>query len=217
MPTWPRPIASHDSPGSSPSACALSGSALSSPPASPEPPAASVSASRPSELARGHERDVGFVSARETGKIPRSLSAPSRCAKLRRVDVDVRERVGRRGGEQPGVAAGVRERAGAVGRFDHVAQPRFAADDREAVDQPEGDAAGVDLVGDAVVAGGVRARLGGLRVEERARLGAVAGVEHDRALGAAELPNANTPELERRRAGPASAARAGCRRRRRGR
>ena len=53
-PTWPSPIASHDSPGSSLSACAPSGSGASSPPPAPAaPPAPSVSASSVSELGLG--------------------------------------------------------------------------------------------------------------------------------------------------------------------
>ena len=77
------------------------------------------------------------------------------------------------------------ERAGAEGGFDHAAHPRFAADHREAVDQTEGDLARGDLVGDASIAGRVRAGALGLGVEERARLGRVARVEHERALRAA--------------------------------
>ncbi len=76
-PTWPSPIASHDSPDSSSSAWALSGSADSSPSLCGLASGASVSASSASEVAAGtSEMFASWVPAR-TWSTPESPSPPA--------------------------------------------------------------------------------------------------------------------------------------------
>ncbi len=97
LPTWPRPIASHDSPGSSPSACPLSGSAASRPPVAPAPARRERVGVEAQRAGCGHERDVGFMCARKSAEqtlepfLRRGLGEACRA----RVDVGERVRRGR--------------------------------------------------------------------------------------------------------------------------
>ena len=113
------------------------------PAGAPALPEASVSASSAQRGGARHERDVRFVRAREPPQEAREplLLACDEPAKPAGVGVDVRERIGRRGGEQLRVAARVHERAGRRGWCRSRRAGPLAADHREAVDHPEGDAA----------------------------------------------------------------------------
>ena len=72
------------------------------------------------------------------------------------------ERAGRGAREQLRVVRGVHERGAAERGVDHAVQARDGAEHGEAIDDPEGLAAGGGLVADAPVAGGVRAGVLGL-------------------------------------------------------
>ena len=114
-------------PGSSPSACAPCGSTDQQParlPAGARREGVGVERQR---AGGWHERDVRPRARRRAAP----QQAPSRAlagrtpARAGGVGVDVGQRARRRGGEQLGVAAGVRERRSAEGGFDHAAQPRL--------------------------------------------------------------------------------------------
>ncbi len=79
----------------------------------------------------------------------------------------------------------MRQRGAAGGGFDDALEAGFAADDGEAVHDALGDPVGGDLVGDPLVALGVRAGAVRLGFEERARLVGIGGVEDERALDGA--------------------------------
>ena len=95
--------------------------------------------------------------------------------------VDMSEDTGRGAREELGVIRCVHERGPAERGVDHAVQPIDTAKHREAVHDAEGDAAGGFLEGDAPVGDRVCAGVAGLGAQERAGLGSVTRVEHDRA------------------------------------
>ena len=137
-PTLPRPTASHDSPGSSPSAWAPSE-------AEPEqPPPARRGAG--GEACRRRARSSSAEGTSEMFAVRAPASSPTRPprpalhrraaprAEAAGFRVDVGERAGRGAREQLRVAGGVRERGPAERGVDHAVQARDAADHGQAVD-----------------------------------------------------------------------------------